>query len=56
MGRLIYADELKDVIDGNENLIDLQKYEMKLCIDACDTAYDVESVVKQIKEFYPDAE
>ena len=50
MGRLIDDDELKDIIDGNENLIDLQKDEMKLCIDACDTAYDVETVVWNLAE------
>ena len=50
MGRLIDADESKDIIDGNENLIDLQKDEMKLCIDACETAYDVEAVVWKLAE------
>ena len=50
MGKLIDDCELKEIIDGNENLLDWQKEEMKLCVDACDTAYDVDAVVKKLKK------
>ncbi len=47
--RLIDADELKDIIDGSDDLIDWQKEDLKLWVDACDTAYDVDKVVEQIR-------
>ncbi len=47
--RLIDADELKDIIDGSDDLIDWQKEELKLWVDACDTTYDVDKVVEQIE-------
>ncbi len=47
--RLIDADELKNIVGGSDNLIDSQKDELKLCVDACNTAYDVDKVVEQIR-------
>ena len=46
--RLVDACELKEIIDGNENLLDWQKEEMKLCVDACDTAYNLEAVLNEL--------
>ena len=46
--RLIDDDELNEIIDGNENLLDWQKEEMKLCVDACDTAYNLEAVLNEL--------
>lgn len=48
--RLIDADELIDIIKGNENLIDWQKDEFIKCVDACDTAYDVSNVLKGLRK------
>lgn len=48
--RLIDADELIDIIQGSEELLDFQKAECIKCIKACDTAYDTDKVVEQIKE------
>lgn len=48
--RLIDADELIETIEGSEELLDLQKYELIDCVDACDTAYDVDKVVEQLKK------
>ena len=48
--RLIDACELNEIIDGNENLLNWQKEEMKLCVDACDTAYDVDEVIKTLQQ------
>lgn len=48
--RLIDADESNEIIDGNENLLDWQKEEMKICVDACETAYDVDAVVSEIRK------
>ncbi len=58
MGRLIDANELIEVVKGSEELLGFQKDELIACVDACDTAYDVEKVVEQIKslngyELYP---
>ena len=50
MGRLIDASELIEIIKGNENLIELQKEELIECVNACDTAYDVDAVVKQLEK------
>ena len=50
MGRLIDASELIEIIKGNENLIELQKEELIECVNACDTAYDVDAVVEQLEE------
>ena len=47
--RLIDACELNEIIDGNENLLRWQKEEMKLCVDACDTVYDVDAVASQVQ-------
>ena len=47
--RLIDANELIEVVKGSEELLDFQKDELIACVDACDTAYDVEKVVEQIK-------
>ena len=46
--RLIDDDELNEIIDGNENLLNWQKEEMKLCVDACDTAYNLEAVLNEL--------
>ena len=46
--RLIVDDELNEIIDGNENLLNWQKEEMKLCVDACDTAYNLEAVLNEL--------
>lgn len=46
--RLIDACELNEIIDGNENLLNWQKEEMKLCVDACDTAYNLEAVLNEL--------
>ena len=48
MGRLIDASELIEIIKGNENLIELQKEELIECVNACDTAYDVDAVVERL--------
>ena len=53
--RLIDACELKEIIDSNENLLDWQKEEMKICVDACETAYDVDDVVEEIRKKQRDA-
>ena len=50
MGRLIDASELIEIIKGNENLIELQKEELIECVNACDTAYDVDAVVERLEE------
>lgn len=50
--RLIYADELKNIIDGSEEFIDWQKREICECIDCCDTAYDVDNVVGRFEETF----
>lgn len=56
MDRLINSNELIQIIEGNENLISLQKEELIECVNACDTAYDVDAVVKQLEEFREEAE
>lgn len=48
--RLVDADELKEIIQGSEELLDLQKEECIACIDACDTAFDVDVVVEKLKK------
>ena len=47
--RLIDADELIEIVEGSEELLDFQKDELIACVDVCDTAYDVEKVLEQIK-------
>lgn len=51
MDRLINSNELIQIIEGNENLISLQKEELIECVNACDTAYDVETVEEQLDEY-----
>jgi hypothetical protein len=48
--RLIDADELIEMIEGTEELLDFQKDECIVCINACDTAYSVEKVVERLEE------
>lgn len=48
--RLIDADELIEYIQGSDELLDSQKDECIECINACDTAYDVDKVVNEIRE------
>lgn len=50
MGRLIDEDELVSIIQGSDELLDFQKDECINCIKACDTAYDPDKVVEQLKE------
>lgn len=50
MGRLIVADELIEIITGNDELIDWQKDKFVDCVNACDTAYDVDAVVEQMEK------
>lgn len=50
MGRLINESELIDIIQGSEELLDFQKDECINCIKACNTAYDPDKVVEQLKE------
>ena len=48
--RLIDADELIEYIQGSDELLDSQKDECIECINACDTAYDVNKVLKELRE------
>ena len=48
--RLIDADELIEYIQGSDELLDSQKDECIECINASDTAYDVDKVIKEINE------
>lgn len=50
MGRLIDEAELISIIQGSDELLDFQKDECINCIKACDTAYDPDKVVEQLKE------
>lgn len=50
MGRLIDEAELISIIQGSDELLDFQKDECINCIKACDTAYDLDKVVEQLKE------
>lgn len=50
MDRLISESELIDLIRGSEELLEHQKIEYIECIHACDTAYDKDEVIKQLKE------
>lgn len=50
--RLIDADELIEIIRGTDELLDFQKDECIECINACDTTYDTEEVVKQIEGLF----
>jgi hypothetical protein len=56
MGRLIDESELISIIQGSEELLDFQKDECINCIKACDTAYDPDKVVEQLKEFQGEME
>lgn len=56
MNRLIDANELIEIVECGENLIELQKEELIECVNACDTAYDVDKVAKQLEEFREEAE
>lgn len=47
--RLIDADELIEMIEGSEELLDFQKDECIQCVNACDTAHDVEKVVAELR-------
>ena len=49
MDRLISESELIDIIQGSEKLLEHQKTEYIECIRACDTAYDKDEVIKQLK-------
>lgn len=48
--RLIDADELIEYIQGSDELLDSKKDECIECINDCDTAYDMDKVVNEIKE------
>lgn len=50
MARLIDADELIECIQGSDDLLDFQKDECIECINACDTVYDVDKVIKELRE------
>ena len=50
--RLIDANELIEIVKGSEELLDFQKDELIACVDACDTAYNVEKVLGQIKDYF----
>ena len=50
MGRFIDEAEVIDMIQGSEELLDFQKDECIKCIEACDTAYDMDKVVEQLEE------
>lgn len=49
---LISRKELIEMIQGSEELLDFQKDECIACIEACDTAYDVEKVIEQTHEIF----
>lgn len=48
--RLIDADKLIEYIQGSDDLLDFQKDECIECINACDTVYDVDKVIKELRE------
>ena len=50
MGRLIDADELIEIVQGTEELLDFQKDELIVCVDACDIAYDLDKVIAKLEE------
>lgn len=50
MGRLIDESEAIELIKGSDEITDYQKDESITCIRACNTAYDPDKVVEQMKE------
>ena len=48
--RLIDAEEFIETIEGTDELLDFQKDECIACVDACDTAYDIEKVIAKLEE------
>ena len=63
--RLIDADELIEIIEGSEELLDFQKEELLVCVDACcvirdrynkaidDFAKKIQSRKGYFEEYYP---
>ena len=50
MSDLISRSELIEIIKGTDELLDFQKDECIICINACDIAYDIDKVVEELEK------
>lgn len=50
MNDLISKSELIEIIKGTEELLNFQKDECIICINACDIAYDIDKVVEELEQ------